>query len=97
MAQETRHIVVSYDIHDPRRLLKVAKVMKDYGERVLRSVFECNLTDGEFHRMKERVEAVMDHMEDSTRFYFLCEKCIDKVGFSGVGQGFVEDEDVVIA
>ena len=97
MAREVRHVIVSYDVHDPKRLLKVAKIMKDYGERVLRSVFECNLDDDLFRRMQERVDGVIDHMEDSVRFYFLCGKCVDRVEFSGAGSSFVEDEEVVIA
>ena len=97
MARETMHVLVSYDIRNPRRLIKVAKIMKDYGERVLKSVFECNMTDGQLERMQDRVGGVMDHMEDSVRFYFLCGKCLDKVDYSGLGQPFAEDLAVVIA
>ena len=53
MAKDVYHIIASYDIHDPRRLNKVAKIMKDYGERVLKSVFEGNLTREEFRRLLE--------------------------------------------
>lgn len=96
MAKRIHHIVASYDIHDPGRLLKVAKIMKDYGERVLKSVFECNLTADTFQRMRERVDMVIDHMEDSVRYYFICEKCLENVEYSGLGLPFVEDDRVVI-
>jgi CRISPR-associated protein Cas2 len=96
MANEAQHILVSYDIHDPKRLLKVAKIMKDYGERVLKSVFECNLRDDEFRRMKERIDNRIDHMEDSVRFYFICGKCVGSVDTSGLGGPFLEDREVVI-
>jgi CRISPR-associated protein Cas2 len=97
MAQRDQHIVVSYDIHDPKRLVRVARMMKDYGERVLYSVFECNLSGAGFERMKERVEQIIDHMEDSVRYYFLCGKCIENVEVSGMGEPFQEDELVIIA
>lgn len=97
MAKKVQHIVASYDIHNPRRLLKVAKIMKDYGSRVLKSVFECNLTDDTFRAMKARVDATIDHTEDSVRYYFICDKCLANIEYSGLGLLFVEDKDVVIA
>jgi len=36
---DTLHIVASYDISDSKRLARVARAMKDYGERVLKK--EC--------------------------------------------------------
>lgn len=65
--------------------------MRDYGERVLKSVFECHLRDADFQRMKERIEQTIDHTTDSVRFYFLCEKCIGSVEVSGLGDGFVSE------
>jgi len=96
MTSRDQHIVVSYDIHDPKRLARVAKTMKDYGERVLYSVFECNLSGEGFERMKGRVEQIIDHMEDSVRYYFLCGKCIENVEVSGLGESFQEDESLII-
>lgn len=89
--------MASYDIHDPKRLLTVGKIMKDYGVRVLKSVFECNLTDNTFHIMKARIDDVIDHMEDSVRYYLLCDKCVVNNEHSGLGQSFMEEEDVIIA
>ena len=97
MAKETHHIVVSYDIRDPYRLIKVGKAMKDYGKRVLLSVYECNLTEEQFERMKVRLDNIIDHMEDSIRYYFLCSRCIKNIETSGLGEGFKEDESFIIA
>jgi CRISPR-associated protein Cas2 len=36
--------VVSYDIMDPKRLQKVHKTMKGFGEAIHYSVFRCDLT-----------------------------------------------------
>ena len=96
MNTEALHIVASYDISDPKRLAKVAKAMKGYGERVLKSVFECNLDRRRFKNMKTKVEEIIEPIEDSVRYYILCEKCIREVEYSGKGEGFQEDEDYVV-
>jgi CRISPR-associated protein Cas2 len=96
MSVKTYHVVVSYDVHDPKRLQRVGKSMKDYGERVLKSVFECNLTERQFQRMVARLEDIIDHVEDSIRYYFVCEKCVNNVEYSGLGQAFAKDETIVI-
>jgi len=93
---ETLHIVTSYDISDPKRLSKVAKAMKDFGERVLKSVFECNLDEKKFQEMKLRIDEIIDPIEDSVRYYTLCGKCIQEVEHSGKGKSFQEDEDYMI-
>ena len=96
MSKRKHNIVVSYDIHDEKRLQKVAKLMKDYGERVLKSVFECTLSDAKFEELKYRVEKLIDPMEDSVRYYFICDKCIKEVTYSGLGMPFIEDHDFFI-
>lgn len=90
------HIVASYDISDPKRLSKVAKAMKDYGERVLKSVFECNLEPEKFEEMKGRVEEIIEPIEDSVRYYILCGRCIKEVEYSGKGELFQEDDDYLV-
>lgn len=96
MSKDVNHIIASYDIHDPKRLTKVAKIMKDYGERVLKSVFECNLTNESFDSLKGRVENVIDDMEDSVRYYFLCDKCLRNIQMAGLGESFKENESFII-
>ena len=96
MTERTHHIVAAYDIHDPRRLARVAKISKNFGERVLMSVFEFSLVQSEFDRLKERIDAEIDHMEDSVRFYFVCEKCRRLADSSGAGGRFFVEEDVFI-
>ena len=40
--------LIAYDISNGRRLRKVARLCEDYGIRVERSVFECNLDNNQF-------------------------------------------------
>lgn len=96
MGSEILHIVASYDISDRNRLTKVARTMKDYGERVLKSVFECNLDEKKFEDMKGRIDEIIEPIEDSVRYYLLCEKCTREVEHSGKGEPFQEDEEYVV-
>lgn len=86
--------VVSYDIVDNRRRYRLAKVLKNFGHRVQKSVFECDLDDRQFLKMKKQVEKLIDREEDSVRYYFLCGRCQNQVEVSG--QGIVREEDAVV-
>ena len=79
--------LVCFDIvEDPARA-KVVKVLKEYGQRVQKSVFECpNLKENRFFRMKNRIEDLIDVTEDSVRYYVLCGSCLSKVEFTGIGK-----------
>ena len=90
------HIIASYDISDPKRLTKVARTMKDYGERVLKSVFECILDRGKFDEMKIKIDEIIEPIEDSVRYYLLCGKCLREVEYSGKGELFQEDEEYLV-
>ncbi|MEW6375034.1 MAG: CRISPR-associated endonuclease Cas2 [Thermodesulfobacteriota bacterium] len=96
MGSEILHIVASYDISDPKRLTKVARAMKNFGERVLKSVFECNLNQKKYGEMKEKIDEIIEPIEDSVRYYILCEKCIREVEHSGKGKSFQEDEEYMV-
>ena len=96
MGTDIVHIVASYDISDPKRLAKVAKTMKGYGDRVLKSVFECNLNRRKFNEMKDKIDEIIEPIEDSVRYYSLCEKCVKEVEHSGKGEGFQEDEEYLL-
>ncbi|MCD6319959.1 MAG: CRISPR-associated endonuclease Cas2 [Candidatus Desulfofervidaceae bacterium] len=94
--KEKQFIVVSYDIADERRLQKVAKVMKDYGFRVLYSVFECYIERDLFEKMKARVEKIIDPLEDSVIYYFLCEHCRSQIEHIGKTPFYLKEETVAV-
>lgn len=88
-------VVVSYDIPDNRRRLKVMKVMKLFGDHVQDSVFECNFDKDEMSRMYNRLSKIVDEKEDSVRIYTICAGC--KAQIQVIGQGEVsEDPDLII-
>jgi CRISPR-associated protein Cas2 len=72
-----------------------AKALKDFGNRVQYSVFECLMGAKELNEMRERVIDLTDHEEDSVRIYSLCSECEDKVDIIGTGAR-TEDPDVYV-
>ncbi|MBW2615934.1 MAG: CRISPR-associated endonuclease Cas2 [Deltaproteobacteria bacterium] len=83
--------IVAYDIADPRRLNRVAKVVKDYGTRVQKSIFEVDVDDRRFTEMKARIEELIEAYEDGVKYFPLCEKCAGTVEI--IGQGVFVDPD----
>lgn len=59
-----RLYLVAYDIREPKRLRRVHKVMKGYGDRVQFSVFLCTLGKSELIEMKWDVGEVIKNDED---------------------------------
>lgn len=79
--------LVCFDIVDDRIRYRAVKILKSYGVRVQKSVFECSaLTEEQFLKMKQRLEDCIENTEDSVRYYFLCRHCINKAEFSGIGE-----------
>ncbi len=69
-------VLVTYDVSTEseggkKRLRKVAKQCKDYGQRVQNSVFECLVDPVQFAQLRKKLEAIIDNEKDSLRYYFL--------------------------
>ncbi len=69
-------VLVSYDVATTeeggqRRLRRVAKACRDYGQRVQYSVFECEVDPAKWTFLKQRLIREVDLEKDSLRFYFL--------------------------
>jgi CRISPR-associated protein Cas2 len=71
--------LVAYDIRNPRRLRRVAKVCADYGVRVEYSVFECDLTEEQFGSMWIDLVTEIDRSEDCILAYRICGSCVDRI------------------
>lgn len=87
--------VICYDVADDRRRRRLEKTLRDFAHRVQYSVFEGEMDERRFQKMKRRAERVIDHEEDSLRFYRLCGKCRSAVEISGLGPP-VEDDDQLL-
>lgn len=78
-------IVISYDISNDKRRLKVMKTLQDYGARVQYSVFECRLDAAQLERLKRRLKPLVREAQDSIRFYYLSADDIQKIEVIGYG------------
>ena len=81
-------ILVSYDIREPKRLGKVAKVCEAYGVRIQYSVFECRLQADIFDRFWDKLNAVIDHKEDRITAFRVCAKCAQHTRDAGQQEHF---------
>lgn len=68
-------VLVSYDVstkkNGQKRLRRVAKVCKNYGQRVQYSVFECVVDPTQWTIMRRNLINEIEPELDSLRFYFL--------------------------
>jgi CRISPR-associated protein Cas2 len=81
-------VLVTYDvstIEKPgrRRLRRVAQACEDYGTRVQKSVFECQLGQKEWQALRHRLLQEINQDEDSLRFYFLDESAKTRIEHHG--------------
>ncbi|NLW93496.1 MAG: CRISPR-associated endonuclease Cas2 [Chlamydiae bacterium] len=63
--------LVCYDIADPKRLRRVAKVLEAYGRRLQLSVFECSLDKQRYTQAKTELAEILNHAEDQVLFVSL--------------------------
>lgn len=77
-------ILVTYDVSTEtpagrRRLRRVAKVCQNYGQRVQKSVFECNVDKTTYEHLEKKLLDEIDLNEDNLRVYRLTEPVEDHV------------------
>ena len=69
-------VLITYDVSTidrdgKRRLRRVAKMCKDWGQRVQHSVFECVLEPAQYADLKKNLTDIISPETDSLRFYHL--------------------------
>lgn len=82
-------VVVTYDVSTAtgagrRRLRRVAKVCESMGQRVQKSVFECQVDAMQLEELERRLVAEIDEAEDNLRFYRITESAHLRVKQFGV-------------
>lgn len=89
--------VIVYDIPIDKRRAKLAKLLEGHGQRVQRSVFECDLEDRQLGRLQRRLGRLLRPAEgDSLRIYRLCGQCREAVMIVGAGPPVERAVDVYI-
>jgi len=84
-------ILVTYDVSTVeaagrRRLRRVARACEDYGVRVQTSVFEWQVVQKEWARLRDRLLTEYKADEDSLRFYFLDENAVQRIEHHGAAK-----------
>lgn len=87
-------IIISYDISEDKRRNKIFKILKDYGQWIQYSLFECDLAKKDYLKLRDRLERVIDDENDSIRFYFVCNSCRDKI--EKIGGPSDQNGDIII-
>lgn len=94
-------VLVSYDVStiDPagqKRLRRVAKICKNYGQRVQFSVFECIVDPAQWTLLRQKLIDEIDQGTDSLRFYFLGSNWEHRVEHVGAKKGIDQQGPLIV-
>ncbi|MDA8084605.1 MAG: CRISPR-associated endonuclease Cas2 [Nitrospiraceae bacterium] len=94
-------VIVSYDVATSddggqRRLRRVAKVCKDYGQRVQKSVFECIVDPAQWAVLKDKLESEINREKDSLRYYYLGSNWKNRVEHVGAKEPIDQEGPLLI-
>ena len=68
--------MVCYDITDAKRLRKVSKVLTNYGIRIQKSFFQCEISKDAVKRLTKELLKAIDEKKDRLSVYPLCDACL---------------------
>lgn len=60
--------LVCYDIRDDKRLRRVHKSMRDFGDHLQYSIFECQFTTTDLAKCRHTLSEIINHREDQVLF-----------------------------
>lgn len=94
-------ILVTYDVETvspsgQHRLQQVAKICRNYGQRVQNSVFECVVDFSQYTKLKLELKSIMDEKHDTIRLYNLGNNYSAKVEMLGIKIGVNVEENLII-
>jgi len=94
-------VLVSYDVttadrSGQKRLRRVAKVCKNFGQRVQYSVFECMVDPAQWTVLRQNLVDEIDPGKDSLRFYFLGANWKRRVEHVGAKETFDQEGPLLI-
>ncbi len=70
--------LICYDIHDEKRLRKVATLLEGYGYRLQLSIFRCQLTERSIERLRWELAQLLSP-DDGLLIVPLCGKCVSQL------------------
>jgi CRISPR-associated protein Cas2 len=94
-------VLVTYDVSTEtqagrRRLRRVARLCRNYGQRVQFSVFECSVDPAQFTKLKASLLEEIDPAVDSLRFYFLGSNWRSRVEHAGAKPSIDPDGPLIV-
>ena len=94
-------VLVTYDVSTiekagQRRLRRIAQACEDYGVRVQKSVFECQVGQKQWVKLRARLLCEINPAEDSLRFYFLDQEEVKRTEHHGMGKPVDLSEPLVL-
>ena len=94
-------VLITYDIETKnpkgaKRLRRVAKICKNYGQRVQFSVFECSLEPDKWVKVKQQLIDEIDIEKDSLRFYFLGSNWKNRVEHIGAKETYDVEGTIIV-
>lgn len=83
--------IICYDVNTEtregqRRLRRIAQACCDFGQRVQKSIFECELDESLWLQLRTRLLAEFDKQHDSIRIYRLHADSAAETEHYGIGQ-----------
>jgi CRISPR-associated protein Cas2 len=72
---DARWWLVCYDVHDPARLRRAAKVLEGAGHRMQYSVFRCWLSATSMNKLRWELTQVLEP-EDDLLMIPICSRCL---------------------
>ncbi len=95
------YILVTYDVDTisekgKKRLRQVARICKNYGQRIQNSVFECEVTEAQYCVLKNELHTAMDEKLDSIRFYHLNKNKNHSIETMGVITSYDVNDAIII-
>ncbi len=94
-------VLVTYDVSTSspggkKRLSRVAKACKNFGQRVQFSVFECIVDPAQWTALREQLITEIDDEVDSLRFYFLGSNWRRRVEHVGAKAGIDQEGPLIV-
>lgn len=95
------YVIITYDVETKsksgnKRLRDVAKICKNYGQRVQNSVFELQIYPADLVEIKNRLEGVIDKQRDSIRIYNLGKNWERRVETLGKDDSYNPSSDLLL-
>ena len=94
-------VLVTYDVNTETaqgrsRLTHVAKICKQWGQRVQNSCFECDVDQAQYVQLKSRLLNEIDSKSDSLRFYNLGNHYSTRIEQFGCKQTYDPEDSLIL-